>query len=167
MSDREIGMADENEDVGITEKRKNEYRLQHKGKTLLDMVIRMREVEIAKEDLEDKLKELNAEYDVLRIDLIPVRMEDDGINNVRYADIGQVVVQGDLYVKVIDKEKLFGWFRKSKLGDLIQETVNASTLKAFIKRRIKEGKPYPDKIGDDPVLKITPFSRASINKSRA
>jgi hypothetical protein len=55
--------------------------------------------------------------------------------------------------------KFYEWLRTSGFDDLIVETVNSSTLKAWCKEQQKMGKAPPDDL-----IKITPFTRASITK---
>jgi hypothetical protein len=65
-----------------------------------------------------------------------------------------------MYVRVTDQQHFYEWLESNNLGDLIKPTVASSTLKAFVKNRIKAGKDLPDA-----VLKVTPFTRASITKA--
>lgn len=150
-------MADDFEDKVYP---KDEFVLQYKDTDLMGCILAMHAVRARKDKGEETMAKINAEYDALRIDLIPKKMEDQGLETITVKGIGRVGLTGDMYVKQADKAKLFTWLRKLKLGDLITEGVNASTLKAFLRKRIKEGKPIPDA----DVVKITPFSRASITK---
>lgn len=152
---------DEQQAVDPIEQRKAPYRAKWKGAALLEQVRQMKQLQEHKEVSEALLKEYNAELDVLRLETIPERMETDGVENVRYEGIGRVSLTGDLYVSVKagEKESLFGWLKKRKLQDLIVPQINASTLKAFIKGRIKDGKEFPQDF-----LNVTPYTRASITK---
>lgn len=140
--------------------RKAKYRDEYKGASLNDMIRAMHKVRQIKEEYEDKLKELNAHYDVLRIELIPGKMEEEGIERIAIEGVGRVSLTADMYVSVADKSGFFGWLRKHKLGDLIKEQVPSSTLKAFVKNRIIKGTPVPTEL-----VKVTPFTRASITKA--
>lgn len=137
------------------------FRDKYKGEKLLPLVQAMQKVQARKEALEEDLKNVNAEFDVLRFEAIPERMEIDKVENVRYEGIGLVTLTGDIRMNVLaaNRQNLFSWFRKNKLGDLISETVNSSTLKSWVKKRMKEGKPYPSEL-----LNVTPITRASIRK---
>lgn len=141
--------------------RKQQYRDEYAGLDLLTMIAKMKEVSAIKEKQEDKLKNINAAYDVLRLELIPAKMEEEGIERLSVAGIGRVSLTGDMYVSTRKDhiEEFYGWLRDSGLGDLIQETVNSSTLKAFVKKRIQAGEPVPEDF-----VKVTPFTRASITK---
>ena len=155
-------MSEENEDRGVFEQAKAEAREACEGKPLLELVSLMQVYAGNKDDLEEQLKVVNAWYDVIRMEAIPTRMEDDGIENVRYEGIGRVSITADLLVSTKGgmKDPLIEWLDEHGLGDLAQKSINASTLKAFVKRRIKECKPYPEEF-----LNVTPISRASITKA--
>lgn len=146
----------------IFERAKKEARDKYEAKSLKELVIAMKDRAIEKEQAENRLKIINAHYDVLRFEKIPERMDSDGVEKITLEGIGRVSLTADLQLSVKGgaKDELFGWLRKRKLGSLIQEGVNASTLKAFVKGRIKEGKDYPSEL-----LNVTPITRASITKA--
>lgn len=147
------------DDESAVEARKNIYREKYARITDYKELIRaMNQAKIRKEAADEAKKQADAEFDVLRIERVPSAMEDAGIENVRMDGIGRVSLTGDMWVKVADKTGFFGWLKKHKLGDLIVPQVNGSTLKAFVKDRIKAGKEVPDS------LKVTAFTRASITK---
>jgi hypothetical protein len=139
---------------------KDEFRDMYKDTDLLSCVHAMHKVRARKDKGEETMAKINAEYDVLRIEIIPKKMEDQGLEILKVKGVGRVSLTGDMYVQQKDKNGLFTWLRKSKLADLITEGVNSSTLKAFLKERIKGGKTIPP----DTVIKITPYTRASITK---
>jgi hypothetical protein len=136
------------------------WREKYKGLKLKELVILMDGAQRRKEQLEDQLKDINAEFDVLRFELVPGALEDAGVENVRYEGIGRVSTTADLRLSLLkaDQPTFFSWLKKNKLDDLIQPTVNSSTLKAWVKGRIKAGKEVPD------VIAVTPITRASITK---
>lgn len=140
--------------------RKEPFRKAYNGSSLVDLVRAMNNVRTMKERLENQLKDINAHYDVLRIELIPSKMEEEGIESLVVEGIGRVNLTADMYVSVTDKDKFFDWLRANKLGDLIRPSIASSTLKAFIKGRIIKGTPVPEGM-----VKVTPFTRASITKA--
>lgn len=149
----------EREDESAVEERKNVFRDKYKKVADYKELIRlMADAKVRKEAADEEKKMRDAEYDVLRIERVPEAMEGAGIENVRLEGIGRVSLTGDMWVKVADKGGFFGWLKKHKLGDLIVPQVNGSTLKAFVKGRMKAGKEVPES------LKVTPYTRASITK---
>ncbi len=140
---------------------KQEARDKYKGLSVRELAEEMTKIAKIKDEVEAKLSKVNAYYDVVRLELLPSKMEDDGVESVKLEGIGRLSLTGDMYVKVTDKLGLKAWLAKMKKKDLMQETINASTLKAFLKDRMKKQQPVPD----EQVVKITPFTRASITKS--
>lgn len=158
-------MAEFEDDVREGEariERMQAYRDQHKGKTLKDLVLAMQKAQFRKVAIEADLKNANAEFDVLRFELVPEKMDEDGVERVSYDGVGRVSLTPDLRVNTPAgaKPNLFKWFKSHKLSDLIVPTVNASTLKAWVKQRMKEGKELPP----SEMLNVTPITRASITK---
>ena len=100
-------------------------------------------------------------HDYLRHGAIPDKMDEQNITTITFDDIGRVSLTSDLRasIKKDNREKAYKWLEKQGFADLIQETINASSLKAFCKARIKKG----DKLPED-LFTVSPFSRASITK---
>jgi len=153
-------MSYEEREDSVFEEAKATARTKYSGMSLRDLVEYMDRERKEKDRLEVALKLINAAYDVLRFESIPERMESDGVERVSYEGIGRVSLTADLRVQTKNKDALFGWLRKNKLGDLITDTVNSSTLKAFVKERMQKGKPLPDGW----MVAISPITRASITK---
>lgn len=142
--------------------RKQFFRDRHKGKKAAELARAQFVVQSAKDYLDDLLKLVNAEFDVIRIETLPEQMEQEGLEGFRLEGVGRITLTGDAYVKIVpgQADALFKWLRKQKLGDLIKEGINPSTLKAFAKARVEAGKSLPEGC-----LNVTPFTRASITKS--
>lgn len=137
---------------------------QYAGKTGKELGEAMAKAKNRKERADEKMKPIVAEYDYLRLIAVPQTFEEEGIETIRLAGIGTVMLTGDLYVGVKSKPGLFEWLRDLGKGSLIVETVNAQTLKAVLKVMMRgdakagvEPTPIPDE-----VVKVTPFTRASI-----
>jgi hypothetical protein len=96
-------------------------------------------------------------YDRVRFSCLPDAMTDRGITNIAVDGIGKCYLQDDVSVTAVDKTQLIAWFVEHELEDLVTETVNASALSAFVKRRMKNGEELPDAL-----LKIRPITRAVI-----
>jgi hypothetical protein len=116
-------------------------------------------------DLEDLLSEMKTEttkrYDFLRLSVLPAAMDEAGLTSVTVTGVGRVSLVSDAYVSVpvVNIPEFHDWLRDSGSGALIKETVHASTLKAFVKGLIKEGKEFPAEL-----IKVTPFTRAQITR---
>ena len=138
-----------------------EFEAKYKPMVTLEVVRSMDELRKHKEDLEEALKEVNKEYDFLRLNMIPARFEEEGIEGLKVEGVGRVSLTGDMYVSILSdkKDEAYEYFRDIGKGSLITETINSSTLKATVKAMIKAGEEVPEEL-----IKVTPFTRASITK---
>ncbi len=132
------------------------------GLTLVELVRTMRLIQTKKEEAEDALKEINRNFDFLRITKIPQVMEDEGITRLAVEGVGRVSLTADMHVSIKEgqKESFYDWLKDNGRADLIQASVNPSTLKATVKGMVKSGEEVPDEF-----LNVNPFTRASITKS--
>jgi len=128
---------------------------------LIELIKEMYIIQGEKEDVEGDLKNLNKHLDFLRITKIPQVMEDQGIKNISVEGVGRVSLTADMHVSVKAemKEMFYTWLRDNGRQDLIQPTINSSTLKATVKNMVKTGEEIPDDL-----LNVSPFTRASITK---
>lgn len=112
-------------------------------------------------EMADSLKStIGKVYDWVRTGLVPEKMDEEGLELLKIEGIGRVSLTSDINVSIINKDEEFKWLEESGHGDLITETVNASSLKALLRRMIRDGKEVPEAI-----FKVIPFTRASITKS--
>lgn len=139
----------------------NEFA-QYDALTVVELVTAMHKIQQNKDVLEGQLKEVNKHFDYLRITKIPTTMEDEGVNKITVTGIGRVSLTADMHVsiKAEQKESFYEWLRDNGRTDLIQENVNASTLKAAVKTMFKNGEEVPEHL-----LNVSPFTRASITKA--
>ena len=139
----------------------NEYA-KYDNISLVGLVTAMSTVQSMKEALEDQLKIVNKEFDFLRITKIPTKMEEDGVDRINVTGIGRVALTADMHVsiKAEQKAEFYTWLRDNGRGDLLQENVNPSTLKAAVKKMFREGEEVPDTL-----LNVSPFTRASITRT--
>lgn len=98
-------------------------------------------------------------HDKLSRDMIPEAMRAAGVKTVTVVGVGRVTISHRYSCTMIDKDKGMEWLRTTGHGDLIQETVNSSTLAAFSKNLLQEeGKELPAdlfKVGTSPFTSIT------------
>lgn len=106
----------------------------------------------------EALKEME---DHLSAVAIPDAMRAKEIKTITIEGFGRCTVSYKFSASILEGQKLvaFDWLRENGHGDLIQETVNSSTLAAFAKDMIQnEGKELPDaifKVGTNPYTSIT------------
>jgi len=139
----------------------NEFK-KYDSMPLVELVHAMSTMQNRKEALEDQLKLINREFDFLRITKVPSKMEEDGVDRINVTGIGRVSLTADMHVsvKADQKPEFFTWLRDNGRGDLLQENINPSTLKAAVKKMFREGEEVPDQL-----LNVSPFTRASITRT--
>ena len=122
---------------------------------LTQQILRMKELKMHIDELDDAKKELTKEYDKLRLFDVPNSMAENGDVRSITGEFGRCTLTADLSVSVLNKPKLHTWLEESGNGPLIVPTVNSQTLKAFTKEMMQKGEDLPEDI-----LKISPFVRA-------
>jgi hypothetical protein len=127
--------------------------------TVQQLALLMNLVQSVYDEADSVKKKLGTMYDELRIRHIPSKMEDEGLESMKITDLGTLMLTDDLRIKVLDSKREFEWLEQTLNGDLIKDTVNASSLKALIRRWIVAGNVVPADI-----FEVTPFVRASIKK---
>lgn len=156
-------MQDEDNESGQESRAEIEERWleEYKAKPIIDVIRRMAELRAQKDDLEEKLKAVNLEFDVIRMKVVPEKFDEDGIKNLNVTGIGRVSLTPDLFVSIAagKKEAAYDYLRDIGKGSLITPNVNPSTLKAAVKAMMKAGTELPEEL-----FKITAFTRASITK---
>lgn len=135
---------------------------QYDSMSLVELVHAMSTLQNRKESTEEQLKLIQKEFDFLRITKIPAKMEDEGIDRINVTGIGRVSLTADMHVSIKSemKPQFHEWLRDTGRGDLLQETVNPSTLKAAVKSMYRSGEEIPEGL-----LNVSPFTRASITRS--
>jgi hypothetical protein len=135
----------------------------YSGKSVPEMAAMMKELKERAEKADRIAKDLKAELDHVRTNIIPDAMDDLGVSSMNIKGVGRLTITGDARVNTVGgmKEALFEWLNENDFSELITEVVNASTLKAFYKEQKEAGNPLPP----EDVVRYEPFSRASITKS--
>jgi hypothetical protein len=129
-------------------------------KSIVELAAFMNTIRAELDQLKEKSTSLQKEYDALRLNIIPEKMDEQDITNITIEGVGRLGLTSDVYASIDDQEKAFTWLRENRRGDIIKETINSSSLKATIKEIIKNGR----EIIPPGLFKITPFTRASITK---
>ena len=140
---------------------KESFYPEYDNMTLLELATAQKEAKTAIDEMAKVKTSWQKRFDHLRMNLIPEKMEEEGINKVDFDGIGRVATQGNIYASIIKdrKEEAYTWLEDNGHGALIKGTVNAGTLKAFLKECIREGIQFPDDL-----FKVTPYMMATITK---
>lgn len=98
--------------------------------------------------------------------IIPERMDADQIQNITVilpdGSKKQMLVLSQVSVKTPPENKLalWEWLRGHDAAELITETVNSSTLSAYVREQMREGEAYPSDL-----LEISTYDTASLRKA--
>ena len=113
-------------------------------------------------DMKATTAEVQNEFDMLRKGVLPEKMEEWGFDTVNVTDVGRISLRAELYASIIkdQKEAAFAWLAENGHGALIKDTVNASSLKAFIKEQLINGEIIPEEI-----FSVSPYTMATITKA--
>lgn len=87
----------------------------------------------AQERIKEARKVLEAIIDKMSSQDVPEAMRAAGVKTTTVEGVGRVTVSHRFGCTMVDKVAGMDWLRKNGHGDIIQETVNASTLAAFAK----------------------------------
>lgn len=140
----------------------NPYEDKYKDYTIAELAAAMKDVKADYEDKKAIAGKAYAEFDALRLHIVPKLMEEMDISSVKIEGVGRLGVTTDLYAGIVTDHKgeAYQWLYDNGHGDLIKGTVNSSTLKAFLKEQIKQGEEFPEEL-----FKVTPYDRASLTKA--
>jgi len=114
----------------------------------------------------DKLAEIKTciqkYYDFLRYVRTPEVMEKLGVESARIENLGLVYLLSDynISMKADSRPEAMAWLVQNGFGDILQESVNPSTLKAVLKKEVlAKGKEVPEHL-----FNVSPFTRSQIKK---
>lgn len=97
------------------------------------------------DNLDDNRKLIFGLIEKLSRETIPAKMDAQDITSIKIDGVGRVSLGTRVSVSMLDKQAGMEWLRENGHGDIIQETVNASTLSAFSKSLLEEeGVELPD-----------------------
>jgi hypothetical protein len=121
----------------------------------------LRELKDLKESQEDGLKDTNRVIEVITKNVLPEKMDEQGIQNVKIDGVGRVSLRGEVYASILaeNRDRAYAWLRETGRASLITNTVNPSTLKAAAREWLKNGEEIPE------FIKITPVTVATLTRN--
>ena len=113
--------------------------------TVPDAVRAFKEIKDELEEAKAVKSELQKAYDFFRFNVLPEKMDDEGVAKIDVGD-AKIRVQDEYYTTIPadHKAEAYAWLRENDLESVITETVNGSTLKATIKAMYKNGQHVPE-----------------------
>lgn len=139
-----------------------EYEKRWGSKSLVELAAALAHFRDAIEEMKEQTSALQKEYDFLRFTLVPRSMDEQGVELLKVEGVGRLGLMSDINcsIKAGAKEQAYVWLNDHGMGDLIQPTVNSSSLKSAIKSAMAGGIEVP---GD--LFNVAPFTRAGITKT--
>lgn len=136
---------------------------QFDGLSPVDLVRVMEQWQQRKECADAIAKQIGRVFDFLRLTKIPTVFDEEGISLLKVEGIGRCSLTADMHVSIAAarKDDAYAWLRDTGRESLISETVNASTLKAVVKKAIVDGEKLPEG-----VFNAAAFTRASITHGK-
>ncbi len=104
-----------------------------------------------------------AEHEYLTKHWFPELMESMGLTTVNIKGVGRLELRHDASVSVPKENKhlVYEWLEDNGYGDLIVGTVNSSTMKAQVKKWIKDGEDFPIDL-----INFNPYDNAVLIKAK-
>lgn len=111
--------------------------------------------------IDESRKMLSKTYDWLRHSLMIDKMDEAGLEAFSVPGVGRVYIQSSLNasIKAGAKGGAYLWLQDHGHGNLIQETVNASSLKALARTKLADNDPLPAEL-----FNVSPKQFAVIQK---
>lgn len=124
----------------------------------------MHRLQQAKDEAEELSKEVAGLYRHYQQKVMVERIHEMGaeVRKFSVAGIGTISLADDFHITIKSDQKEEGkvWLTENNMGDLIVETVNASSLKASMKKYIKANETYPP----EDIFRVYPVEYAKITK---
>lgn len=112
------------------------------------MADRLRDLRDTKADLENQLKQVNAQIEEAEQALAQAMLAEEMQNFVRAGQMYYLTTKTYASPVAERKAELFQWLKANGYSDLVQETVNANTLAAFVREQLEEDDELPDGLGE-------------------
>lgn len=138
-----------------------QYIKMFENNDIVELANKLRGLKDLKEAQEADLKDTNMAIEAITKVLLPQKMDEQGIQNVKIDGVGRISLRGEVYASILaeNRELAYDWLRNTGRAALITNTVNPSTLKAAAKEWIKNGEEIPE------FIKITPATVATLTRT--
>lgn len=98
--------------------------------------------------IQEALKPLLEIFTELKTVKVPEAFENDNVKTLTMADGARISISQVVRASVVGgkKDQAVAYLRQNELGDLITETLNASTLSAFVKTLLEKNESLPSEL---------------------
>lgn len=126
---------------------------------LTELAFEMKRVREQLEEAKTHTALLQKTFDLLRKNVIPNKMDELNIENMKVKGVGTLGKRYDAYCNMVpgSQQELFAWLEAEGKGDVIKPSVNSSTLKALMKEMFEAGEEIPEAY-----VTFTPYTYVSI-----
>lgn len=112
------------------------------------------------EQFDEIRKKLNVAKERMSYQILPRAFEDEGQTTVTLSSGHRVTISSKLRASIgEDKLAAYDWLRENEFGEVITETVNASTLSALAKELAERGSGLPDELFSTSVAQTTSVTK--------
>ena len=117
----------------------------------------------AKDDIEEALKKISSVVEELRTKHLPEAFEAADSRTHTMANGDRVTINYRVTASIVGtlKNEAFKWLEDNDKGDIIQRTINSSTLSAFAGSLLEDGQELPDKY-----FKVNVLAQASLTRGK-
>lgn len=114
-----------------------------------------------KDELDEVSKKVNKVYEQYKVEKLPAAFEAAGVPTISLEEGYRVTVQHRLHasIKSGKKDDAYNWLNENGLGDLITDTVNASTLSAAARSMGEDNIELPEEIFNVAILPNTSVTK--------
>jgi hypothetical protein len=139
--------------------------LGHKSTDLAPIYRRVRD---AVENVQEVMKQFVALTEIMNKHIIPEAFERDNITTLTTSEGDRVTTTTKVFASILaeNREEAYEWLRNNDYGDVIKETVNASTLSSLAGELLAENKELPDDIFNTAIVPQTSLTRAKAKKPK-
>ncbi len=132
-----------------------------KQMSVKELALRFLELKGKLTEMKEAQAVVQKEFDTLRKSVLPEKMEEVEFDTVNISGVGRVSLRAEIYASIQGKHKedAYRWLVLNGHGSLIKDTVNAGTLKAFIREQIENGEEIPSDL-----FMVTPYMMATLTK---
>ncbi len=130
--------------------------------SIVDLATRFRELKDKLTKAKEDMAIVQKEFDTIRKSILPEKIENSGLDSpVNVTGVGKISLRAEIFASIRSerKEEAKDWLVSNGHEALIKETVNASTLKAFVKEQLENGEEIPDEL-----FLVTPYTMATLTK---
>lgn len=108
---------------------------------------KLRKLKDEKEEIEEKLTQLNKQIDTLS-ETFAGEMESAGVESFKVEGVGSIYIQAINRPNIVDKDGFYKYLRDVGEAAIIKETIHAKTLQGWVNEHLEQGKALPESLNN-------------------